>query len=132
MAVGAPNECEYSSTVAKGSFVDGETLFFPVVGFDDAVADGLFEKVDRVLVVDRGARIPAGVKEAFGVCLVRHHERRIGSVWYGRVLLWCSAKAISYTGVICIPIPSYDEVLAATFPRFGTGRAACGCAIYHT
>ena len=85
MAVGATNKCEDSSTIAERSFVDGEALLFPVVGFDDAVADGLFEKVDRVLVVDRGARVPAGVKEAFGICLVGHYERRNNPVWYGRV-----------------------------------------------
>ena len=50
-------------------------MFFPVVGFDDAVADGLLEKVNGVLVVDCGAGVAAGIEEAFGVCLVGHDGR---------------------------------------------------------
>ena len=85
MAVGTTNKCKDSSAIAESSFVDGEALLFPVVGVDDTVTDGFFEKVDRVLVVDRGACVPAGVKEAFGICLVGHYEKKNYPVWYGRV-----------------------------------------------
>lgn len=77
LTVRAADECERGGAVAEGGFVDGEALFFPVVGFDDAVADGLFEEVDGVLVMDCGAGIAAGVEEAFGVCLVRHYEGEV-------------------------------------------------------
>ena len=72
--VGAADVGHGGGAVAEGGFVDGETLFLPVVGGEDAVADRLFEEVDGVLVVDLGAGVAAVVEEAAGVGLVGCHE----------------------------------------------------------
>ncbi len=79
LAVRAADECKSGSAVTESSFVDGEALLFPVIGFNNAITDGLLEKVDGVLVMDCGAAVAAGVEEAFGVCLMGHYEREGGS-----------------------------------------------------
>lgn len=74
-AVGTAEKGEGGCTVAQSGFVDGETLFFPVVGFGDAITDRFFKEVRRVDVVDCSARVAAIVKEAFGVRLMGHCQR---------------------------------------------------------
>lgn len=72
LAVRAPDEGHGGGAVAEGGLVEGEALFFPVVAVDDAVADGFFEEVRRVDVVDCAAGVAAVVEHAFGVGLVGH------------------------------------------------------------
>jgi hypothetical protein len=43
-AVGAADEGEFDGAVAESGGVQTETLLFPVVRVDDAVADGFFEQ----------------------------------------------------------------------------------------
>lgn len=70
LAISATEVCHGDGAVAERGFVDGEALFFPIVGFGDAVTDGLFEEVRGVGVVDCGAGVAAGVEHAGGVDVV--------------------------------------------------------------
>lgn len=72
LAVSAANICHGGGAVAERGFVDGEALLLPVIGGYDAISNGLFKKMDRVLVVDLRTGIAAIVKEAAGICLVGH------------------------------------------------------------
>ena len=72
LAVRAAEVGHLDGAVAQRGFVDGEALLLPVVGVGDAVADGFFEEVRRVLVVDRVAFVAALVEHALGVDVVGH------------------------------------------------------------
>ena len=76
-AIGAADGSESGGAVAKGGFIDSEALFLPVVRGEDAVADGLFEEVDGILVVDLGPGVAAVVEEAAGIGLVGHYRGRM-------------------------------------------------------
>ena len=80
MAVCAAYVGELSGFVAEGGGVECEALFAPVVGFGDAVPDGLFEEVERVGVVDCGTGVAAGVEHALCVGLVGGHGGGGGEV----------------------------------------------------
>ena len=71
-AVGATDGGQAGGAVAEGGYVDGETVFMPVVRGEDAVADGLFEEVEGVLVVDLGAGVACGIKVGASVGAVGH------------------------------------------------------------
>ncbi len=79
LAVCAADICHGGGAVAERGFVDGEALLLPVVGGYDAISNGLFKKMDRILVVDLRAGIAAVVKEAAGVCLVGHAREALES-----------------------------------------------------
>lgn len=76
LAVGAADETHICCAVAEGCFVDGEALLLPVVAGDYPVTDGLFEKMNRVLVVDLGTCVATVVEETARIGGVGHGGRR--------------------------------------------------------
>ena len=72
IAVGTTDEVNVlDHAIYDVGFVDGETLVFPEVAVDYALADGLFHDVGWVETIwSEGARRAALVEEALFVCAV--------------------------------------------------------------
>lgn len=73
-AVSTADEGQVDGAIAEGGSVETETLLFPVIRVDYAIADGFFEEQEWILTANQGAGVAAIVEHTGGICLVRHVE----------------------------------------------------------